>query len=107
MDTNDNAITQAGKDTRANLHEAIDKAADKAQPLVDGLAASAHDGINKMSDTLNEVSRPRAESSKQVGVAYKRFTETSREYVRSKPAVSLLVAATVGYGLSKLFGSRK
>lgn len=107
MDTLDNSITQAGKDTRANLHGVIDKAADKAQPLVDGLAASAHDGLNKMSDTINEVSRPLTESSKQMGVAYKRFTETGREYVRSKPAVSLLVAATVGYGLSKLFGSHK
>jgi len=107
MDTNDNSITQAGNDARANLHGAIDKAADKTQPLVDGLAASAHEGINKMSDTLNEVSRPLAESSKQVGVAYKRLTETGCEYVRNRPGVSLLVAATVGFGLSKLLGSRK
>ena len=60
-----------------------------------------------MSDTINDVSRPLAESSKQMAVAYKRFAETGRDYVRSSPGVSLLLAATVGYGLSKLFGSHK
>ena len=103
MDTKDNLIAQVSKPTRADLHGAINQTAEKAQPLIDHLATSAHQGVDKMSDTIDEVSGTLATGSKKLAAA----CETGRDYVRRTPVVSLLVAAAVGYGLSKLRSSRK
>jgi ElaB/YqjD/DUF883 family membrane-anchored ribosome-binding protein len=109
-----NSVTQIGRDARADLHGAIDKAADKAHPAIDRMATSAHGGVDKVGDTLSkagdtldDVQVTLAERTKQLGQAYKRFAETGRGYVRTSPAVSVLVAVAAGYGLSKLLGSRK
>ena len=113
MNTNDkstferDSITQIGSSTRADLHGAVDKAAGQAQPMADRLATSAHDGIDKVGDTLDEVSMGLIARGKQMGMACQHAAETGRGYVRHNPAVSLLVAAAAGYGLSKIFGSHK
>ncbi|MEC5159848.1 ElaB protein [Janthinobacterium sp. CG_23.3] len=115
------ALSAIGKDSRADLHGAIDKAAEKAQPFADRLASSAHNGVDQVSakvgqigDKMSQVgeqvgaaSASLAERGKQAGEAYQRIAETGRGYVRGSPAVSLLVALAAGYGLSKLIGSRK
>ena len=62
---------------------------------------------DKVSDKISDVSQQFDDKARQLGEAYKRFAETGRDYVRSSPATSLLVALAAGYGLSKLFGSRK
>lgn len=100
-------VSQLGKDTRADLHSAIDKAAERAQPVADRLASSAHTTVDKLADTASTASATFTERSKQLGAAAHRFAETGRGTVRSNPAVSLLVAVAAGYGLSKLFSSRK
>jgi len=113
IDTVNNA-KQVGRDARADLHGAIDKAAERAHPAIDRLAVTAHGGVDKVGDTLvkagdklDDVQVTLAERTKQLGEAYKRFAETGRGYVRTSPAVSVLVAVAAGYGLSKLIGSRK
>ena len=103
---NDSA-KQVANDARMDMLGTSDQAADKAQPVIDRLASSAHDGLDKVSDTIDDVSGSLAERSKQMGKAYKRFTETGRSYVRSSPALSLLMAAAAGSGLPKLFCSRQ
>jgi len=118
-----------GKDTRNELHSSIDKAAaqaqptadrlassahtnvdrlaEKVQPTADRLAASAHTAVDKVADTATDVSATLAARGEQLSAAYGRFAETGRGYVRSSPAISVLVAVAAGYGLSKLFGTRK
>ncbi|MES2743037.1 MAG: hypothetical protein V4754_19100 [Pseudomonadota bacterium] len=100
-------VTQIGKDARTELHNAIDRAAERAQPVADRLASRAHASVDTVGDTIDNVSGGVLERGKQLGVAYSRFAETGRGYVRTRPAVSLLVAVAAGYGLSKLLGSRK
>ena len=113
MNTNDkstidrDSVTQIGAGTRADLHGAVDRAAGQAQPMADRLATSAHDGIDKVGDTIDDVSDTLLARSKQMGVACQRVAETGRGYVRHSPAMSLLVAAAAGYGLSKLFSPHK
>lgn len=109
----DNTVA-LGKDPRSELHSAIDRVADKVQPLADRLAGSAHDGVDQIgakvqqvSDKVGQASASLTERGKRAGVAYQHFAETGRGYVRSRPAVSLLVALAAGYGLSKLIGTRK
>jgi ElaB/YqjD/DUF883 family membrane-anchored ribosome-binding protein len=102
-----NPVTPISKDTRASLHNAIDKAAGKAQPIADRIATRAHSGLDRVGATVESLASTLSERSKQAGVVYGRVAESGRGYVRNKPAVSLLVAVAAGYGLSKLLGSRK
>ena len=90
----------------ADLHQTIDKAADAAQPMVDRLASSAHEGVDKVSGALTGVSARVDEKTKQLGEAYNKFAETGRGYVRSSPATSVLVAVGAGFVLSKLLSRR-
>lgn len=123
------SVTQFGRDTRADIHSAIDRTAEKVQPTADRLASSAHATVDKMAekvpptadrlagaahtavdrvaDTATHMSERAATGAKQLGEAYHRFAETGRNYVRTSPATSVLLAVAAGYGLSKLLGSRK
>lgn len=106
-------VTQIGKDLRSDAHSAIDRTADKVPPLTDRAASFAHssvdkvaDGVEKAADKVDSASTSVLERGKQIGVAYKQFAETGRGYVRTSPAISVLIAAAAGYGLSKLLGAR-
>lgn len=98
MGSNMGGINQGAND----MHQTIDKAADAAQPMVDRLASSAHQGVDKVSGALTGVSARMDEKTKQLGEAYNKFAETGRGYVRSSPATSVLVAVGAGFVLSKL-----
>lgn len=113
-------VTQIGNNLRADAHAAIDKVADKVPPTTDRLADKAHtgvdkvaDGVNKMADGVNKVADTVESTSdrliargKQVTASCKAMTESGRSHVRASPAISVLLAAAAGYGLSKLLSSR-
>jgi len=106
-----NSGSNSGRDASINkgaadMHMSIDKAADAAQPMVDRLASSAHEGVDKVSGALTGVSTSMTEKTKQLGEAYNKFAETGRDYVRSSPATSVLVAVGAGILLSKLLSRR-
>ena len=90
----------------SDLHKTIDKAADAAQPVVDRLASQAHAGVDKVSGALTGATERMDEKTRQLTDAYKHFAETGRDYVRSSPATSILVALAAGYTLSKILGRR-
>lgn len=104
-DMGKNAADAAAK-SASEMHKTIDKAADAAQPVVDRLASSAHASVDKVSGALSGASQRMDDKTRQLTDAYKHFTETGREYVRSSPATSVLVALGIGYTLSKLLGRR-
>ena len=99
-------VTQIGKDLRADAHAAIDKVADKVPPATDRLAASAHDGVDKLADTAESTSERLIARSKQVKQSYQALAESGRSHVRASPAISVLIAAAAGFGISKLLSSR-
>lgn len=127
--TSRDTVTQFGRDSRADIHSAIDRTAEKVQPATDRLASSAHTTVDKMAekvppaadrlagaahtavdrvaDTATQVSEQAASTAKQLGAAYTRFSESGRNYVRSSPATSVLIAAAAGYVLSKVLGGRR
>lgn len=122
-------VTAIGRDLSKDTHGAIDSAADKAQPTADRLASSAHAAVdriadkvqptaeklasaahtatNKIADTANKVGDTLANKGEKLSATYKQYAEQGRGYVRSSPAISVLVAMAAGYGLSKLLSSRK
>ena len=91
----------------SDLHKTIDKAAEAAKPVTDRLVSTAHSSVDKVSSALSGASASLDEKSKQLSEAYGRFADTGREYVRTSPATSVLIALAAGYTLSKLFGRRK
>jgi len=91
----------------SDMHKTIDKAAEAAQPVVDRLASSAHAGVDKVSGALSGAARSVDEKSRQLVDAASKFADTGREYVRSSPATSVLVALGAGYLLSKILGGRR
>jgi ElaB/YqjD/DUF883 family membrane-anchored ribosome-binding protein len=90
-----------------DMHKSIDKAAEAVQPMADRLASSAHAGVDKVADALTGVTGRMDEKTKQLGEAYNKFAETGRDYVRTSPATSVLVALGAGFVLSKLFSGRR
>jgi len=107
-------LNGTAQDARKDLHSTIDKVADQAQPLVDKVATRAHDGVDQVGDAIEQASDTVASASgrllargKELSAACQRASDSGREYVRERPAVSLLIAAAAGYGLSKLLSSRK
>ena len=100
-------VTQINKDLRADAHTAIDKVADKVPPATDRIATRAHNGVDAVADTVDGVSSTVVAKGKQLSAAYQQFADSGRDYVRTSPAISVLLAAAAGYGLSKLLGSRK
>lgn len=90
----------------ADAHNTIDKAAEAAKPMADRLAISAHTGVDKVSSALTDASARLDEKTKQLGEAYGRFAETGRDYVRTSPATSVLIALAAGFTLSKLLSRR-
>lgn len=99
-----------GKDMPKNaddMHNAIDKAAGSAQPVVERLASGAHAGVDKISGMFSGASGSMDERKRQVTDAYNNFATTGREYVRKSPGTAVLGALAAGYVLSKIFGSRR
>jgi ElaB/YqjD/DUF883 family membrane-anchored ribosome-binding protein len=91
----------------SDMHKTIDKAADAAQPVVDRLASSAHAGVDKVSGALSGATKSVDEKSRQLVDAASKFADTGREYVRTSPATTVLVALGAGFILSKIFGGRR
>lgn len=102
----DHGIDKSLDKSASDMHKTIDKAADAAKPMADRLASTAHSGVDKVSSALTDASARLDEKTKQLGQAYGRFADTGREYVRTSPATSVLIALAAGYTLSKLFGRR-
>lgn len=100
-------ITPIGKDVRADVHSAIDRAAEKMQPAADRLAQGAHAGVDRVADSVNQMSGQMASRSRQLADSCRHYADTSRDYVRARPAMSVLLAAAAGYGLSRLLGTRR
>ena len=109
----DDAVKSASE-----VHKTIDKAAESAQPVVDRLASSAHAGVDKVSGALtgasdklnNALSGATGkfdDKKRQLVDAYGNFSETGRDYVRTSPGTSVLIAVAAGFVLSKLLGSRR
>jgi ElaB/YqjD/DUF883 family membrane-anchored ribosome-binding protein len=101
--------TATGSDMSKNandMHKTIDKVADAAQPVVDRLASTAHAGVDKVTGALAGASQQMDERRRQLADAYGNFAETGREYIRSSPATSVLIAVAAGWALSRLLSRR-
>lgn len=87
-----------------DLHQTIDRAAHAAQPVVERLASSAHAAVDRLAHSFSGMGGMVDDKSKKLNEAYGHFLESGREYVRSRPASSILMAAAAGWILAKMMG---
>ena len=99
-----NGATNFIEDRSTELHGAINKAVDTTKPAVDHIAASAHKGVDQISNTITGVTGTVADSTRMLMDACQHYVDTGRNYVRASPVISTVIAMAVGYGLSKLLG---
>ena len=104
--SHDKSLDKQVDTSASQMHKTIDKAAEAAKPMADRLATAAHTGVDKLASALTGTGTRLEDKSKQLGEAYGRFAETGRDYVRTSPATSVLIALAAGYTLSKLLGRR-
>lgn len=90
----------------ADLHQTIDKAASAAQPVVERIATSAHAAVDKLATSFSGVGGMVDDKSKQLSEAYGHFLDSGRDYVRSRPASSVLMALAAGWIIAKMTGGR-
>lgn len=81
--------------TMDNLHDTIDNAAEKAKPAIDNLARSAHRNLELL-----------AFRATQLEDAYRRYLETSKNYIQSHPLMSVGTAIVLSFVVSKLICTR-
>jgi ElaB/YqjD/DUF883 family membrane-anchored ribosome-binding protein len=89
------------------MHKTIDKAAQAAQPVVDRLANTAHAGVDRVTGMFSGASHSMGERQQQLSEAYGQMMESSREYIRQKPATAMMMAVGAGFLLAKLFGNNR
>ena len=93
-------------EVRSASHQAIGKMAAAAHPAVERMTAGAHQAVEKLMTVASATADTVSKKSEQLMDAQERLVEDCRVYVRQKPVTALVVAAGIGYLLSRLMGSR-
>lgn len=83
-------------------HQAVDRMAEKATPVLERASSSAHRTIDKVADAAAPVANWAAENSRQIGAKTTEFTETCNGYIRARPLVAVAGALTIGYLAGRL-----
>ena len=105
--TSSNAATSgAGAQTMDRLaksaHRGIDAASQAAHPTIDRAAASAHRAV----ENADEIATHAADAIDKAGVKGEELITASTSYMREHPLLTLGLAVTAGYVLSRLLASR-
>jgi ElaB/YqjD/DUF883 family membrane-anchored ribosome-binding protein len=83
-------------------HQAVDKAAEKAQPVLERASSAAHRTIDKVADVAVPAAQWATESSKQIAAKSGEFTEVCSGYVRARPFTSIAGAIAIGYFIGRI-----
>ena len=97
------ATIAAGSDRFAkSAHSGIDAASQAAHPAIDRLASSAHKAVDSADGAANNA----ANALGKAGVKGEELVAASTTYMREHPLLTLGLAITAGYALSRLLASR-
>ena len=83
-------------------HQAVDKAAEKAQPVLERASSAAHHTIDKVADVAVPAAQWATESGKQIAAKSGELTEVCSGYVRARPFVSIAGAVAIGYFIGRI-----
>lgn len=86
----------------SGAHRGIDAAAGVVHPAVDRAAFSAHRAV----ENADELAGHAGQALDGAAVKGEELVSIGTGYVREHPLLTMALAATAGYALSRLFGSR-
>lgn len=99
---NSNAIER----TASQAHQAVDdiarKATDTAGPAIDRVARAAHQTVDKVAQAAHPAAEWIGDSAQRVKETQDRVIESSRDYIRERPLMTLGIAVAAGYLLGRL-----
>ena len=83
-------------------HRAVDRAKEKAAPMLERAASAAHKTIDTVAEKSAPAARWASESSRQLATRSTEFADVCSDQVRARPFVSVAAALAVGYLVGKL-----
>lgn len=95
--------THEGMDRLAkSVHSGIDAASHAVHPAIDRMASGAHKAV----DNADEVANQAANALGKAGVKGEELVAAGTGYMREHPLLTLGLAVTAGYVLSRLLATR-
>ncbi|TGG92827.1 hypothetical protein E4656_11920 [Natronospirillum operosum] len=86
-----------------SAHAGIDAASEAAHPTIDSAAEGAHRAVKN----ADEMADHAVEAMERAGVKRDEMITASSSYMRDHPLITLGLAVTTGYVLSRLLSSRQ
>ncbi len=86
----------------SGAHKGIDAASRAAHPTIDRAASSAHKAV----DNADELANQAAEALDRAGDKGQELLNAGTAYMREHPLLTIGIAVSAGYVLSRVMGSR-
>ena len=99
---NPSTVTSMAANMTDRAHQAVDKAAEKAQPVLERASSAAHRTIDKVADVAVPAAQWATESGKQIAAKSGEFTEVCSGYVRARPFTAIAGAIAIGYLIGRI-----
>jgi ElaB/YqjD/DUF883 family membrane-anchored ribosome-binding protein len=96
--TGNSAVT----DVADRAHQAVDRATDKAVPVLERASTAAHRTIDKAVDVATPAADWVSTNTRELATRSTDLAETCSGYVRTRPLISLAGALTIGYLAGKM-----
>jgi ElaB/YqjD/DUF883 family membrane-anchored ribosome-binding protein len=90
--------------SRKNSHN--DAIAASIAPVVDRVAAGAHEAVDKAASAANAAAKTLGKKSEEFKAVQDRYIDVCRNQVRDNPLAALGVAVAAGFVISLLFSRR-
>ena len=99
---NPSSVSNMAANMTDRAHQAVDKAAEKAQPVLERASSAAHRTIDKVADVAVPAAQWATESGKQIATKSGELTEVCSGYVRARPFTSIAGAIAIGYFIGRI-----
>ena len=103
MNTATDFSTARPLDDKADqAHRAVDRAKEKAGPMLERAASAAHKTIDTVAEKTAPAAQWVSDNSRQLATRSTQFADVCSDQVRARPFVSVAAALAVGYLVGKL-----
>ena len=104
MTGNNSPMGESGRiaDKADRAHDAVDRAADKAAPMLERASTVAHKTIDKVAGAAMPAAQWATDSSRQLATRGSEYADQATSFVRARPLATVVGALAIGYMLGKL-----
>jgi ElaB/YqjD/DUF883 family membrane-anchored ribosome-binding protein len=102
--TGNNPMGDSGRlaEKADRAHEAVDRAAEKAAPMLERASTVAHKTIDKVAGAAMPAAQWASESGRQLATRGSEVADQATEFVRARPLATVAGALAIGYLLGKM-----